>query len=637
MHLSAMAHRLMVSAVLTVASFLSGIVMPQYYAQVVELLFSTVVVLYGGWPFYTGMYSELAKGRPGMMTLIGIALIVASIYSTAVFFGLEGPQFYKELTTLVVIMLFGHWLEMKSLLGTSQAVQKLTELLPTMAHLVLSTGETEDISRDEITKGMTLLTKPGEHIAADGIVLEGTSEVSQAALTGEFAPVLKKKGDEVIAGSLNGNGSLFVKVTKDQHDTYIAQVITLVNQVLMSKSMGQDNADRVAYWLTIAALSVGLIAAIVWYSFTDLSFALERFVTVLVTACPHALGLAIPLVIVVVTGKAAQHGILIRNRRAFEEAAIVTTVVFDKTGTLTKGEFEVTDFVAFGQATRQEILALAASSEPFGKHPLGRAIVAKARELSLQVPAGAEGTTVPGKGVMFRVDSTQVLVGNEVLLHDANIPTDAAHETALKLMTEGKTLVYVAYDGSLVGLIGCADSIRQEAQQAIQELLTRNITPIMMTGDTRKNAEVVARKLGIERVLAGVLPHQKAETITQLQKEGHRVAMVGDGINDAPALAVADVGIAIGAGTDVARETADIILVNDNPLTVITILALSQVSTRKIRQNILWATGYNIFMIPLAAGILIPFGVSMSPAVGAVIMSLSTVIVALNSRFLSHP
>lgn len=633
-HMQDMFTRFVVASVLTVLVFAVSYLLSPSLANPLELVLSTIIVIYGGMPFYKGMYKELSRRTPGMMTLVGVALIVAYSYSTAVYFGLEGSQFYKELITLVVIMLLGHWLEMRSVLGTSKAVEALSQLLPSVAHQIIAPGQTEDIAISEVTKGMTLLIKPGEQVSADGIVLEGTSEINEAALTGEFEPVAKKQGDTVIAGSLNGNGSLTIEVTKDQAQNYIAQVIALVGQVLESKSSAQDKADRAAYLLTITALALGTFSAVLWYFGTgNLSYALERFVTVMVTACPHALGLAVPLVIVVVTGKAAEKGLLIRNRRAFERAHGITTVVFDKTGTLTKGEFEVTDVIAYG-IPQQELLALAASSEPFGKHALAQAIKSKAEESSVQIPLATQGQTIPGKGVKFTVREGQAYTGNKALLDDAGIDHSTAQEKAQELMAQGKTLVYVGYKGKLVGLIASADSIRQEAKQAIEELTKRDIQTIMITGDTERNALVVAKQLGIDNVFAGVLPHEKAQQVEQLQATGYMVAMVGDGINDAPALAAADVGIAIGAGTDVALETADIILVQNNPLQVLDILDLSKASARKIHQNILWATGYNVFALPLAAGLLEPFGITVSPAVGALFMSLSTVIVAINARYL---
>ncbi len=626
--------RFVVSLTLTLLVLIVPYVLPVSFSGPLVVLASSIVVIYGGIPFYKGMVTELRAGKPGMMTLVGVALIVAYSYSLMVSFGIEGTSFYNELTTLVVIMLLGHWLEMRSVLGTSRAVEALSELLPSVAHQV-SNGATTDIAIAAVKKGMTILIKPGEQVSADGVVLSGTSDVNEAALTGEFTLVEKKKGDTVIAGSLNGNGSLTITVTKDQEQNYIAQVIALVGEVLESKSGAQDIADRAAFILTLIALSLGLVAGLFWYGAMGMSsYALERFVTILVTACPHALGLAVPLVIVVITGKAAEKGLLIRNRRAFEKARLVTAVVFDKTGTLTEGKFMVTDVLSFGSLSKEEIIALAASSEPFGKHALAQALKKKAQQEEIMVPVAEEGRTIPGKGVQSVLDGEQLFVGNMALLDDAGIDYQETQEQAQELRSQGKTLVYVARHRTLVGLIAFTDTIRPEAKQAVRELLALGKQVIMITGDTEQNARVVAHELGIQQVYAGVLPNEKAQLIEQFREDGQRVAMVGDGINDAPALAAAEVGIAIGAGTDVALETADIILVQNNPLQVLDILNLSDVTARKINQNILWATGYNVIALPLAAGILEPFGISVSPAIGALLMSLSTVIVALNARYI---
>lgn len=638
-HMQDMMKRLIISSILTVIVFiisLSNVPLSSApLAQTSIVILSTIIFVYGGMPFYKGMYYELRRRAPGMMTLVGTALGVAYVYSTAVFFGMEGTYFYKELITLIDIMLLGHWLEMRSVLGASRSVEALSKLLPATAHQIVSPTETKDIPIAAVKRGMILRIKPGENVAADGRVLDGTSEVNEAALTGEFAPRVKQKGAMVIAGSLNGNGTLTIEVTKDQHDNYIAQVTRLVMNVLESKSTAQDTADYAAYILTIIALSLGSLASLVWFLGTaNLSFALERFVTVMVTACPHALGLAVPLVIVVVTGRAAEKGLLIRNRRAFEKAANLTTVVFDKTGTLTYGRFEVTDNISLGKLSDEGLIALAASSEPFGQHALAQAIKQKAEKLSLAIPTATSGVTFPGKGVRVEVEDTAVYVGNRTLLEDNGIKTDEAYDKAQEYMKQGKTVVYVGRQGHVEGLIASADTVREESYEAIKQLKKWGIESVMITGDTQRNAQVVANKLGIEKVYAQVLPHEKAQHIKRLQESGQHVAMVGDGINDAPALAAAEVGVAIGAGTDVALETADIILVKNNPLQVIDLIELSRVSGRKIRQNIFWATGYNVIALPLAAGLLEPLGISLSPAVGAVFMSLSTVIVAINAQYI---
>lgn len=634
-HMQDMKKRLGVSSVLTVLIMIISWYHPSWYAQLGIVLLATIIFFYGGMPFYKGMYNELSKKKPGMMTLVGLALVVAYTYSTVVFFGMEGSFFYGELSTLIVIMLFGHWIEMRSVLGASRAVTALSELLPSEAHQVMPDGTIKPIPIEDVMKGMVLLIKPGEQVAADGTVMQGVSEVNEASLTGEFEPVRKSTGSSVIAGSLNGNGSLTITVTKDQRDSYIAQVAQLVSQVLESKSTAQDRADRVAYYLTLTALVIGSAAFLIWLSITyDIAFSLERFVTVLVTACPHALGLAIPLVIVVLTGKAAERGLLIRNRRAFERAAECTMVVFDKTGTLTEGRFTVTDLRAYGTLSEQELLALAASSEPFGQHPLATAIKQRAEAEGLEIPKASEGRTIPGQGVSIRVNGSTIYTGNRVLLQEAGISVDRANQDANKLREQGKTIVFIAKNDALEGLIACSDTIRSESYETLQELTKRGIASVMITGDTERNARIIAKELGITEVLAEVAPHEKAQEITKLKQAGETVAMVGDGINDAPALAAADIGIAIGAGTDVALETADIILVQSNPYHVIDTIDLSKLSARKMKQNLFWATAYNVLALPLAAGILEPFGIMLSPAVGALFMSLSTVIVALNARLI---
>ena len=632
-HLHDMAQRLVVSLIVWGIILASSWIFSGTLLDLLKLLGTTIIFIYGGMPFYRGMYKEFRRRQPGMMTLVAVALVVAYFYSTAVFFGMKGTYFYTELITLIIIMLFGHWLEMRSVLGASQAVHALSSLLPATAHQILSKDTVQDIKSVDIKKGMKLLIKPGESVAADGEVIAGTSQVNEAALTGEASLQTKQAGDTVIAGSINGNGTLTIVVTKDQHDSYIAQVRTLVENVLKSKSSAQDNADVVAYVLTVSALVIATAAALIWFiSTADLSFSLERFVTVMVTACPHALGLAVPLVIVVVTGRAAEQGILVRNRRAFETAHRVTTVVFDKTGTLTKGTFEVTDSVPFDNRSEDELLLLAASSERFGQHALGIAIKQKADELTLTVPQPSEGETIPGKGVRITLDGKRYFVGNKRLLDEHGIDTTQADASAKELMQQGKTLVYVGSDKELVGIIACSDTIRPSSYDTIKELKKRGIQAVMITGDTSANAQLVADKLGIDTVFAQALPHEKALAIEELQRAGEQVAMVGDGINDAPALATADIGIAIGAGTDVALETADVILVKSDPYQTINVLDLSRLSARKIRQNIFWATAYNVIALPLAAGLLIPYGIVLSPAVGALFMSLSTVVVALNAR-----
>lgn len=591
----------------------------------VQFACATIIFFYGGTPFFKGLTVELTQKRPGMMTLVATALMVAYAYSTAVMLGLSGMPFLIELVTLIDIMLLGHWLEMRALRGTSNVLEALTRQLPAMAHL-MTNEEIEDIPTSEVRKGMHVLVQPGEKVSADGTVIKGESEVNEAALTGEATPVLKSKGSKVIAGSLNGNGSLTIEVTKDQADTYVAQVAQLVTHALESKSAAQDSADTAAFYLTVIALIGGILTGIYWFLTTHtIAYAIERLVTVMVTACPHALGLAIPLVIVSITNKAAQRGLLIKQRRAFEKAAFVDTIVFDKTGTLTTGAFELTDVQSF-TIPEEELLSYAASAEEFGKQSFADAL----RKRVKQYPQASSGQTYPGKGVEAVIDDKTVLVGNKALLKLFALEDSQAMKEAEVFMNEGKTVSFIAINGIIEGLIAFADTIRPQSVTTCTLLKQRGIHLVMMTGDTEASAQHVAQKLGIDEVRAGILPAMKAQEIQTLQKN-HIVAMVGDGINDAPALAAADVGIAIGAGTDVALETADVILVQSNPLDVIEIVTLSHIFHRKVQQNLFWALSYNSIALPLAAGV---YGFGLTPAVGAIFMTLSTIIVVLNTRLI---
>ncbi len=635
-HLMDMKRRFFICTALSIPVFLL-IFIPFWGSEYLVFLLATIIYLYGGAPFLRGMYTELRHKAPGMMTLVSIAITVSYLYSTAIVLGLPGMTFFLELVTLIDVMLLGHWIEMRSVQGASSALEALTRLLPAKAHVLQDAG-IEDISVDEVTKGMHVLIKPGEKVPADGTVLKGESEVNEAALTGESLPVLKKPGESVIAGSLNGNGSLTIEVTKDQKENYIAQIKELVGQVLESKSRAQDLADKAAVLLTFIALFVGFGAFGVWVLRAPLVVAFERLVAVMVTACPHALGLAIPLVIMVITVLAAKNGLLITNRRAFEQAASLDMVVFDKTGTLTKGAFQVTDIMSTGAMNEDDILALATSTCPFGQHSITHAITDIAHERALAVPEATEGITLPGKGVQVRVEGKQVLFGNRALLeeHSIQILDSDPLQQAEQLMAQGKTASFLAVDGQIEGIIAVADTIREESFAACNALKEQGIGIAMITGDTMLSARGVAEKLGIERVMAQVLPADKAAEIEKMKAQGLRVAMVGDGINDAPALAAADIGIAIGAGTDVARQTSDVILVRSNPLQVLDVIRLSKVSRRKIRQNVVWATAYNLLALPVAAGLFEGYGIVLTPAVGALLMALSTVIVALNARLITY-
>lgn len=593
-------------------------------------ILSSVIFFYGGWPFLTGLISELKKKTPGMMTLIAVAITVAYAYSTAVTFGLEGKFFFWELATLIDIMLVGHWIEMRSVMQSSRALEELAKLMPTQAHLIEKDGSIKDIPLEEIKKGDTVLVKPGEKIPADGIILSGFSSVNESMLTGESKPVEKKEGSIVIGGSINGEGSLKIEIQKTGEESFLSQVIELVREAQESKSKTQDLANKAALYLTIIAISGGLITFIVWLLLgKDLAFALERTVTVMVITCPHALGLAVPLVVAVSSTISAQKGILIRNRVAFEKAKDIQAIIFDKTGTLTKGDFGVTDVISLNkQINEKELLKYAASLETNSEHPIARGVT---QESKTTFPV-KEFNSMPGKGVEGIINGKRVKVVSQNYLNENRI--QYSNKRIDSLIDQGKTVIFVLIENKLQGAIALADQIRPESKEAIYQLKSMGIKCIMLTGDNRKVAQWVSKELDLDSYFAEVLPHQKAEKIKEVQKDGLIVAMVGDGVNDAPSLAQSDVGIAIGAGTDVAVEAADITLVRNNPLDILSIISLSQKTYRKMVQNLIWATGYNAIAIPIAAGALYSFGILLSPAVGAILMSLSTVIVAINARLL---
>ncbi len=598
---------------------------------------STVIFFYGGWPFLKGLARELDEKRPGMMTLIGVAVTVAYTYSSLVVFGLSGKIFYWELATLIDIMLLGHWVEMRSVMGASRALNELAKLMPSTAHLVQSDGSTKDVPVDELSPGDLVLVKPGEKIPVDGRVEKGETDVNEAMLTGESRPVPKRKGDKIIGGSINGEGAVEVKIEKTGKDTYLSQVINLVKQAQQSRSKTQLLADRAALWLTLIALGSGLTTLVIWQTLgSALDFSLERAVTVMVITCPHALGLAIPLVVAVSTVLSAKNGLLIRDRGAFERARNLECVVFDKTGTLTEGRFGVDDVISMQDGvTNDEVLALAATVETRSEHLIARGIVKGAEERKLEVRSPESFETIPGKGAQAQVKGQNIKVVSLGYLNEHNIAVK--NERVDKLAAQGKTVVYVLRNNKLIGAIALADIVREESKRAIRRLKEIGVQCMMLTGDSKEVAQWVAEELGLDDFFAEVLPDEKSNKIKEIQKRGLTVAMVGDGVNDAPALVQADVGIAIGAGTDVAVESADIVLVENDPEDVATILSLSKATYRKMRENLFWATGYNAIAIPLAAGILFPLGIVLSPAVGALLMSISAVIVAINARMLKLP
>jgi Cu2+-exporting ATPase len=592
----------------------------------VLLVLSVAIYFYGGYPFLKGMFEELGKRNPGMMTLIGIATTVSFFYSAAVVFGIPGKFFFWELATLIVVMLFGHWMEMRSVLGASRSVEKLAELLPSVAH-VLRGDAIVDISLSELKKGDKAIVKPGEKIPSDAIVVEGKAWVNESMLTGESKPVSKKDGDNVIGGSINGESSITVEIEKTGEETYLSQIIELVRKTQASKSRMQGLADRAAFWLTLIGITAGAITFGFWISTQEVVFALERAVTVLVITCPHALGLAIPLVIAVSTSIAAAHGFLIRNRTQFEDARDVDAVVFDKTGTLTEGKFEVSEIVSFSKTFKEkDLLRFAASLESLSEHSIGASIVKRAKEKKLKLAKVKSPKAIPGKGMKGIIGKDRITIASAAYAKELGLEAKAAGK--------GKTTVYLIVNKKLVGSISLEDRMRGESYEAVKKLRSMGIKCMMLTGDNKEVAKAVAEKLKLEGHFAEVLPEQKVGVIKELQDKGLRVAMVGDGINDAPALVQSDLGIAIGAGTDVAVESADIVLARNDPRDIPAILGLSKATYGKMLQNLGWATGYNLIAIPLAAGVLYSQGILLSPAIGALLMSASTVIVAINARML---
>ncbi|WP_296898504.1 HAD-IC family P-type ATPase [Thiohalocapsa sp.] len=580
----------------------------------VLLALSTAVFLYGGWPFLTGLVSELRDGAPGMMTLIALAVTVAYGYSAAVVLGLEGKVFFWELATLVDVMLLGHWIEMKSVMGASGALTSLVQMMPDRAQRVGDDGETEEVSVSELRKGDRVRVRPGEKVPIDGTIVEGKTSLDESMLTGESRPVEKGEGDEAVGGSINGEGSITVEVQKTGEDTYLSQVVETVRQAQASRSRTQDLANRAAAWLTYIALSAGALTLAAWLGVgRAFDFALERMVTVMVITCPHALG---------------------RDRAGFERARKLDAVVFDKTGTLTAGRFGVQGVASFGSLDDDELLRLAAALESHSEHPIAQGIVEAARDKGLEIPEAADFENLSGRGAKAQVDGRTIHVVSPGYLREQEIPMDG--ETVATFRERGNTLVYVLADGRPIGAIALADIIRDESRAAVARLKDMGIDCLMLTGDAEAVAKTVAQELGLSDYFAEVLPNEKAERIKEVQRGGRTVAMVGDGVNDAPALVQADLGIAIGAGTDVAMESADIVLVDSDPRNVADVIELSRATYGKMIQNLFWATGYNAVAIPLAAGVAYGVGVVLSPAVGAALMSLSTVIVAINAKLLGR-
>ncbi|MDB5200610.1 MAG: copper-translocating P-type ATPase [Ferruginibacter sp.] len=599
-------------------------------SQYILFALSTVVFFYGGFPFLKGLVDEVKARNPGMMFLIGFAITVAYSYSVAIVFGLAGMDFFWELATLILIMLLGHWIEMKSVAGASRELELLVQLMPADAHMVMP-NMVHDVKTETLKANDIILVKPGEKVAADGIILEGESYLDESMLTGESKPVQKQKGDKVIAGAINGNGSIKVTVSHAAKDSYLSQVIKLVDDAQKSKSQTQLLADKAARWLTIIALVSGIATFLYWYlTGQSLAFAMERMVTVIVICCPHALGLAVPLVVAKSTALSAKNGLLIKNRTAFENARKITTIVFDKTGTLTVGKFEVSKIISFQKDFREnDILRLAAALEQQSEHPIATGILQKVKELSFPIPAAEKFKAITGKGVEASVEGKKVLLVSPGYVQENQLTIPPGFTT-----NDTETVVFLVVDNRLAGAIALSDKIRPESATAIKTLKENNIKSMLLTGDNRRVAKTVSETLGMNSFIAEVLPHEKLEKIKDLQNSGEFVAMTGDGVNDAPALAIADIGIAVGSGSDIAAETAGIILVNSNPMDVLNLVLFGRATYRKMIQNLIWATGYNIIALPLAAGVLYRQGILLSPAAGAVLMTVSTVVVAINASML---
>ena len=630
--------RLLISSIVTIPILILSPLIQKWLSFEIDftgsgyilLALATFIYFYGGWPFLKGLKDELKDKNPGMMTLIAMAISVAYLFSAGTVFGLEGSDFFWELATLIDIMLLGHWIEMRSVLSASNAMDKLAELMPNTAHL-FEGDDVKEVEIDQLKAEDKILIKPGEKVPADGIILKGESHINESMLTGESKPVQKSKGDKLIAGSINGDGSLEVKVENIGDDSYLSKVIDMVKKAQDSKSKTQNLADKAAFWLTVIALTVGFTTLIVWYLISDdLTYAIARMATVMVITCPHALGLAMPLVVATSTAQSAKNGLLIRNRTQFENSRKVDTMVFDKTGTLTCGVFAVNFIEIFDDDySEDQVIKLAASLEGNSEHPIAAGIIDKQKEKELESLDVKDFQAIKGKGVEGKIDGKNIMVVSPGYLkeNDIKVPKDLPEHGV-------STDVFLLVDKELVAAIGLSDKIRETSYKAIKRLKNQGIKTWMLTGDNEKTAKQVAEALELDGYFSEVLPDQKQDKIKELQSEGGFVAMTGDGVNDAPALAQADVGIAIGSGTDVAAETADIILVESNPEDVVALIDFGRATYKKMIQNLIWATGYNVVAIPLAAGVLFSLGIVISPALGAVLMSLSTIIVAINAKLL---
>lgn len=604
-------------------------------SQYVPFVFSTIIFFYGGMVFIKSAIGELKARLPGMMTLISLAIITAYVYSVATQFFIGGEGFFWELATLVTIMLLGHWLEMASVAKAENALDAISKLLPDRAEKLVN-GKPKMVLVSELSVGDLVLVRPGTRIPIDGVITDGTSSIDEAAITGESKPVSKTVNDKVVAGTVNQDGSITVKVTELGDDTALAGIMRLVAEAQSSKSNVQVLADKAAFYLTIIAIVTAIVTFIVWLVLKDVGFALERSVTVLIIACPHALGLAIPLVVSISTTLSAKNGLLVRKRLALESARKLDWVLFDKTGTLTKGEHGVTDIWATKGYSQEDVLHLTASLEQNSEHIVGKGIVRRAESDHVHLDKVADFKALPGLGVQGTLHGNEVYIAASYRYIEENkltVPKEIANAVK-QAAKEGKTEVYLITNKKVVGALGLADIVRDESKQTIQTLREMGIKTAMITGDSDEVAAYVSKQLGLDQYFAEVRPEDKAAKVKELQKNGQKVAMVGDGINDAPALTQADIGIAIGAGTDVAIKSADIILVKSDPQDVVKVINLSKATYRKMAENLVWATGYNVFAIPLAAGVLYGAGIVLAPAIGAILMSVSTVVVAINAQLL---
>ena len=619
----------------TIQSWL-GFFLPRFFGyNYILFLLASVIALWGGWPFYQGAKEEISGKSWGMMTLVSLAVLAGYLYSFGATFFFVAPDFYWEISTLVLFLLFGHWMEMKAVNKSSSALNELIKLIPPRANLVKN-GEIIEVETNQLKKGDIVLVRPGEKVPIDGVIIEGESNLDESLLTGESKPVRKTKGDQVIGGTINFDGSIKVQVAKTGQATAIAQIIELVRKTQESKPKSQKLADRAAHYLTLIAIVAGGLTFVYWSFIAGqgILFALTLTITVIVIACPHALGLAIPTVTIISTTLAAKNGILVRDMKGIETARRLDYVVFDKTGTLTKGKFGVSDIVSLSDWSEDEILTKAAGLDIHSGHFISKGIVAAAKEKGLAIKEASDFVSIAGQGVKGKIDGEKIYLGNATLMDLFGMSSATALARAKELSRESKTVVYLSNQGGIKGLIALADTLKEESKMAVEKLKAIGIKVAMLTGDNYEAAERVAKELGLDTFFAEVLPEDKSKKIKELQKKGKIVAMVGDGINDAPALTQADIGIAVGAGTDVAISSAEIVLVKSNPLDIVKLIKLSRKTMVKMKQNLGWAVGYNIIAIPAAAGIFSHWGIMLRPEWGALIMAASSIIVVFNALLL---